>query len=186
MIVKLEFKALTPLRDRSQEGLTVKVLCRVPSVIERDALMVALLEAGVNAMTPERSVMVNLANEPNIALEGASIHFNGYDIRVPEDQFEKARAVLGEFRRRHDVRLAVTEDIEDTGRVDAAGRRFLACTFWAIALPLVMNAAALYWFFRSRDVLKKRTLLTIGALAFNGFIGALAIFLLVRMFKESF
>lgn len=161
----------------------MKVLCRVPSVIERDALMAALLEKNVSAFTPERNVMVNLAGEPNLSLEGASITFPGYDIRVPEDQYEEARNVLAEFRRRHDVRIA-PEGIEEPAHdgVDEAGRRFLKCSFWGIVMPLVMNVPAMYWFFRSRNVIQKRFLLTVFALALNVCEVSLGIFFLIGAF----
>ena len=148
----------------------MKILCRVPNVIERDALIHALRDGGVGAITPDRDVIVNLANEPNLSLEGASVLFEGYDICVPEEQWSAAQSLLTDFRRRHDVRPVISESEADAERtVDKAGSRFIACSLWSMLLPIVMNVAAIYWLFRSRNVVQQRPLMTIFALILNIF-----------------
>lgn len=135
--------------------------------------MHALRAGGVEATTPERDVIVNLANEPNLMLGGASIHFEGYAIRVPDEHFAEAREILFAFRRRHDVRPADEDsDRESDDGLDRAGKRFLACSAWSIVLPLVMNVAAVYWLFRSRNVFQRRPLMAALAVVLNLFMFA--------------
>lgn len=59
-----------------------ELLCRVPTVIERDALIHALTQEDIDVVTPERDVMVKLGSEPNLYLGSASALFEGYDVRV--------------------------------------------------------------------------------------------------------
>lgn len=149
-------------------------LCRVPTIIERDALIQELLAADIDVVSPDRDVMVNLAQEPNFYLGSASLHFEGYDIRVRSEQLDKAREIYIHFRRRHEIGLMEETSSVEPERMDDAGRRFLACTLWSLAIPVVFNAVALYWFFSSKDILSQRPLLTAAALALNAAILILA------------
>lgn len=70
---------------------------RSPNIIERDAIMAYLTSEGVESFTGKRDVIVNLANEPNMSLEGYSAMFNGYDIFVSADQKNIAQEKIQQF-----------------------------------------------------------------------------------------
>lgn len=155
-----------------REGIHVMddlvLLCKVPSVIERDALLATLHERGIEALSPERDVIVNLAGEPNLALGGYSAVFEGYPVFVPRESEGAGREALAVFRRR-DLH-AISDGHGDRDGIDDAGRRFLLCSFWSIALPVALNLVALYWFFRSENLFRERPVSALGAVAINGVI----------------
>lgn len=145
------------------------LLCKVPSIIERDALLAALGEAGIGASSPDRDMMINLAGEPNLALGGYSALFEGYSVFVPAGRETEARSVLAAFRRR-DMHLSRSDrepGAEESATLDPAGRRFLACAFFSVVVPVALNVASLYWFFRSRNVFRFRPGAALFALAID-------------------
>lgn len=145
------------------------LLCKVPSIIERDALLTALDEAGIGASSPDRDMMINLAGEPNLALGGYSALFEGYSVFVPAAREADARSVLAVFRRRdmHLSRPDRDSEAGDPAALDPAGRRFLACAFFSVVVPVALNLASLYWFFRSRNVFRFRPGAALFALAID-------------------
>ena len=70
---------------------------RSPNIIERDAIIAHLASEGIESFTAQRDVIVNLANEPNISLEGYSAMFNGYDILVDPEQKDRAQEKINSF-----------------------------------------------------------------------------------------
>lgn len=155
-----------------------ELLCRVPTIIERDALIVALTSEDIDVVSPDRDVMVKLGSEPSLYLGSASALFEGYDVRVRAADLPRAKDVLAKFRRQHEISLH-EENVPEAGVLDAAGVRFLACSLYSVAIPVVFNAVALYWFFRSRNVLSLRPVLTVLALVWNvAFPAGLALLLL--------
>lgn len=170
----------------NQKKLTL--LCRVQTIIEREALAHFLAEEKISFELPERTMINNMDDQPNFSLMGYSILFDGYPVLVEEDHLDEAKSAFAKFQEKHRLQL-ITHDPEEAGveldgkHLDREGRRFFQCTFWSMVIPVVFNIAALYWFFRSRSGLRHRPFLVALALAFNGLMIWLSMTLAVRYFS---
>lgn len=170
----------------NQKKLTL--LCRIQTIIEREALAHFFAEEKIFCELPERTMINKMDDQPDFSLMGYSVLFDGYPVLVEEESLPAAKAALAKFQERHRLQLLV-QDPEESGialngeHLDREGRRFFQCTFWSVVIPIVFNFAALYWFFRSRSGLRQRPVLVTLALVFNGIVVWLTAVFVAQAFR---
>ncbi len=117
----------------------MKLLIRAESLIQRDALINALREQGIEAVTGERDISRKYADETvDLAYGGISAVFEGFSIWVPEAELSRAQGIVAEVM--ESVRSASSaEPLPPESHM----RRFFFCTLMSIVFPVVMNILAL-------------------------------------------
>lgn len=122
----------------------LQILFRAESIIQRDAILAALHAEGINAHSPDRAISrKTTANTVDLAYEGYSALFEGFEIQVHESDLVAAKKVVESLLTR--ARLA-TEQIDAAADPDSSRslRKFYFCALFSLGLPGVMHAMAIY------------------------------------------
>lgn len=168
-------------------GPVSQVLYRAQTLIERDALVEALSAEGIESLAQERDQIPQLTNDVNLRLGGYSAMFEGYEIRVPQEQFESGQRVLQDFLRRAQIQpVSEASAVSQADADEAAFRRFMAHSFWAIILPILFNLTSFYWLWRARRVLHRHLVLLVLGLLLNAATLGLVIYVGWTGLKKTF
>lgn len=115
------------------------LLTRVPTLIMRGALVSRLGEAHIEVYVPERDMITQVSDMPNLSLEGYTALFEGYSVYVQRSDLAKAQEVLKDFEK-----LAWSQANESPG-IDHLSKFYLAAlTTWIF--PVALHLVALYHF----------------------------------------
>src|SRR6185312_9224575 len=113
-------------------------LVKAESIIQRDAIMAALENAQIPAVTPPRDISRKIADTTvDLAYEGYSAVFDGFLIQVEEKDLERACAVAEEV-----VRAARSASSLATDEKSWMAR-FYFCSLFAMGFSVLMHVVAL-------------------------------------------
>jgi hypothetical protein len=122
----------------------LKTIIRAESVIQRDSLLAAFHEAGIEALSPPRDVSRKLTDSMvDYAYGGYSAIFDGFAIQVPEEQWEEARQIVDQV-----LKQARSFD-EVPHEASNSLKKFYFCCFFVLLAPLVMNIVAFYHLYKA-------------------------------------
>lgn len=149
---------------------SLQTVVQAESIIQRDAILSALAQAGIEAFSAPRDISRKIADTTlDLAYEGYSAIFEGFAIQVSKDDFARAKEIVDQVLR--EARLNVVDDDHQVNHM----RRFYFCSLFTLTLPIVMHVFAIYHLIEGiKKGEKLRPLyivFSIGILLFTGFVG---------------
>lgn len=121
----------------------MKKLVSARSIIERDAIVASLKAEGIEVVTPPRDMSRKITeNTTDLALDGYSVFFDGFDILIEDQDEAKARTMLAKFSRDHQAPVVSTER-------SPHWQRFYYSSIFSLMFPLLLNMAALYHLYKA-------------------------------------
>ena len=124
---------------------SMKLLYRAPNMIERDAILSQLTEAGIEAITTPRDMSRQVSEGTlDLGLEGYSTFFDGFPIYVKEEDQEAAEGILLEAIRSH-VEFQVEEPAAPNH-----WHRFYFSALGCLIVPGLMHALAIWHYMKAR------------------------------------
>lgn len=156
------------------------LLFKARSVIQREALVSALLEQGVESATSPRHMSNRVADDTlDLSLEGYSVFFDGFPIYVKERHQKEAERLLALFLQRT-AEAPGDSPTEETPHL----RRFFFCAIFTVILPGIFHAVGLYHLIKAlRAVEKIRPLSFLAGLALFILTLIASIIILLHTFK---
>lgn len=122
------------------------LLTKVPNLIMRGALIHKLGESQIEVYAPDRDAIVHVGSGPNLALEGYSALFDGYEVYVAKQKLQDAKEILKEIETQA---YAPSE-----GETDHAGK-FYFSAIMSFMIPVIMHVMAIYHFIQARKKKQK-------------------------------
>jgi len=116
----------------------MKKVVSAQSMIERDAMIARLKSEGIEVVTPPRDMSRKVTeNTTDLALDGYSMFFDGFDILVDDEDEVRARQLLADFAKEHQAPAPSTEP-------SPHWQRFYYSSIFSLLFPVLLNVAALY------------------------------------------
>lgn len=116
----------------------LKLLLQAESIIQRDAILSALKENGIEAISAPRDISRKIADSTvDLAYEGYSALFDGFAIQVAAQDFDRARQIA-------DGILQKAEAVEKASPPTGSMRRFYFCCLFCVSMPVLFHGLALY------------------------------------------
>ena len=118
----------------------LKLLLHAESIIQRDAILSALKDQGIEAFSAPRDISRKIAdNTVDLAYEGYSAIFEGFAIQVQESDYDRAKQIADQV-------LHQAEKVEAAAPQAPGGslRRFYFCCLFSMSMPILFHGLALY------------------------------------------
>lgn len=158
----------------------MKLLVKAGSMIQREALLARLREAGIEPLSPPRDVSNKLADSTvDLALDGTAIFFDGFAIYVQDEQLEEAREVLARFDREHKISVAEAQPERKPWK------RYYFCSLFSLMFPVLMTALATYHLIRAVNSGEKPRALPLVGYTFCYLVGLALTVLIVHAAIDS-
>lgn len=115
----------------------MNLLYKAQTIIEREALIHELSEAGIEVVTPPRDVSRQVSEASiDLSLGGYSTFFDGFSIYVPADNATEAKKVLSKFL----LKAQQFQLQNDTKKSSLSPwQSFYANAGWTLVLPVIMH-----------------------------------------------
>lgn len=114
------------------------LLHKADSIIQREALLAALREAGIEPVSAPRDMSRKMAdNTIDLGLEGYSVTFDGFSVFVKHRDKAAADTVLGAFMKNVDAPDARQEESDHL-------RKYFFCALFSFVIPGVLHIFGLY------------------------------------------
>jgi hypothetical protein len=115
-----------------------KVIHRAATIIERDAVMGMLIDAGLKPFTPEQNIVVKNTDTVDLTMDWHSAMFSGYAIEVDSLHEETAKALVKKFV------FSVDNDAQDGPSPILYWKKFYWCCLFSTTVPVILHGLAIY------------------------------------------
>lgn len=133
---------------------------KADSIIQREALLNALYNAGIRAQSPPRDISRKVTSTTvDLSFEGYSSFFDGFAIQVQDHEEHQAKEVIQKFLRETNVSLA-----SEKPPVRYL-QSFYFCSLFSLMIPILLQALALIYLYKG---LRNNEKLEIGKTFFAG------------------